>query len=171
MKSLATSFLLTIIFTTHLWAQKTIELKNLWARPQVHIKFNGYVLSFTIRDLNRALELLNETGDYSYGTKCNLDTSVNYTTELYNGTAMEYKDPVQPLIQNGVGGFLFTKGKVEIEDHNHKHLKTIELSMEGTDYGASFVFIQVYDPKTKKLLFSGKMATAMYNLDMGIDYY
>lgn len=170
MKSLG-FFLLLLFISCPTFAQKTTTLRNLWARPQVHVLFRGYTISFSLRDINRALELLTETGDYTYGTKCILDTGGNYAIELFEGTKTEYKNPLQPLIQNGVGAFLLTGGHAQIENTKHKQLTMVEVEIEGADNGENFAFIHVYDPKTKTLIFSGKMAVNMYNKDMGIDYY
>ena len=159
------------LLTANCFAQKTIALKNLWTRPQMHVSFNGYTISFAIRDINRALELLNETGEYMYGTKCTLDTSGNYFIELFDVSKPEYKTLIEPLIQNGVGSFLLTVGKAVIEDPKHKIMPNVELSIEGGEFSSEYYQIQVFDPKTKKLIYSGRMNTAMYNKDMGIDYY
>ena len=153
------------------YAQKTVILKNLWARPQMHIMFNGYTVSFTIRDINRALELLNETGDYSFGTTCKLDTGGNFYIELLDGTKTNYPNPLQPLIQYGVGCFLFTKGKVEVINLKHKRITSVIIDIEDVNMGENFAYIHVYDPKNQKQIFSGKMAVELYYKDMGIDYY
>jgi len=104
-------------------------------------------------------------------TKCTLDTSGNYFIELFDVSKPEYKTLIEPLIQNGVGSFLLTVGKAVIEDPKHKIMPNVELSIEGGEFSSEYYQIQVFDPKTKKLIYSGRMNTAMYNKDMGIDYY
>ena len=170
MKSI-TVFLFAVLLSATSYSQKTTVLKNLWTRPQVHVLFNGYTISFAIRDINRTLLLLNETGDFSYGTQCNLDTAGNYYIELYDGTKTEYKSPIQPLIQNAVGCFLFTKGKAVVKNPKNKQLSMVEVESVEVNNSENFAFIHVFDPKTHKLIFSGKMAVGLFNMDMGIDYY
>lgn len=156
------------------FAQKEIKIRNLWIRPQVHVKFNEYTLSFSIRDINRALELLNEMDVYDYGTHIDLDTTGNYQIELLDDNHTQYKDALQPLIQNGVGVFLLTKGLTVVKNSTQKRahpLKTILMDYEDIAEGSDVVFMHFYDPATHKLLFSGKMKVDLYNKDMGIDYY
>ena len=148
-----------------------MTLRNLWTRPQVVVTFNGYTVMFTIRDIDRALELMNEIGEYKYGTKSGLDTSKTYPIDLYEGTKSVYTNDIQPLLKDGVGPFLISIGHANVLNPKHKPLKTIDVDIEGSEFSAEFVFINAYDPQTHKLLFSGKMKTAMYNKDMGIDYY
>lgn len=98
---LAASFL----FTVTTCAQRTIKMNNLWAKPEVHVLFQGYKLAFRIKDIDRTLALLAETGDSVFGSTSGLDTAKAYYTELYNGLRMEYRSPLQPLMQRGVGCF------------------------------------------------------------------
>ncbi len=100
--------------------QHTVQIRNLWEKPQVHVLFEGYTISFTIKDINKALQLLAETGDSTYGLESPFDTNKNYNFELYPGTRMEYHTQVQPMLQNGVGAFLLTAGHAEIRNEKQK---------------------------------------------------
>ena len=153
------------------FAQRDIAIRQLWIRPQISVTFNGYQLLFTIRDINRAIELLNEGNDYTYGTKCDLDTSKSYSLELYNDLHTEYKSDLQPLLQNGVGAFLLSKGLAVIYNQKHKKLKNILMEIEDSENGESTVYLHFFDPKKHQLLFTGKVSMDLYGKDMGIDYY
>ena len=168
MKS-AALLLFAFILSLHTLAQTTIQMRNLWARPQVHVLFNGYNISFTIKDIDRALELLYETGDTTFGTSCGLDTSSNYTFELFPGTKMEYHNPLEPLIQQGVGAFLLSAGHAYIEDPKHRILKAIVADIQPLPPGVDDAYLLFYDPRNNKMLFSGKMAADMYKKDLGIN--
>ena len=152
------------------FAQRTIKMRNLWARPQVHVTFNGYVVSFTLKDINRALTLLNETGDSTFGSYCALDTGKNHFIELYPGSRMEYHNSLQPLLQNGVGAFLLLAGHAYIETPRHKYVPAIAADIQPVQEGRDKALILYYDPQNNKMLFSGQMAVDMYNQDLGIDY-
>lgn len=152
-------------------AQRTVQLQNLWAEPQVHVSFQGYIISFTIRDINRALELLAETGDSTYGVRSRLDTAKQYYIELYPGYNTEYHTALQPLIQKGVGLFLLTIGHAEVENHRHRSLSAINIDIEKRFEGGRAADVRVYDPRSGKLLFSGELPLDLYGKDMGIDYY
>ena len=133
-------FALIISGTTQ--AQRTIQLRNLWTRPQVHVLFQGYSISFTIKDIDKALQLLAETGDTTYGTTCGLDTSGDYVVELFPGLKMEYRKPLQILMQKAVGAFLISAGHA---------------------------YIIFTDPNNDNMIFAGMMAADMYRKDLGID--
>ncbi len=150
-------------------AQQTIQLHNLWAKPQVHVLFNGYIISFKIKDINRALELLAETGDTTYGRTSGLDTAREYHTELLSGLRMEYKTPLQPLLQRGVGVFLLMAGQAEVRNPRGKKLKEIVADIEPVKRDDEAAYIRFADPRNNYLLFSGSMATEMYKKDIGID--
>ncbi len=160
-----------LILPFYSFSQHTVQLQNLWAEPQVHVLFQGYTISFTIRDINRALELLAETGDSTYGTASKLDTAKQYFIELYSGFNTEYHSALQPLIQKGIGTFLLTAGHAVVENSRHKKLKAIMVDLDKRVGGENIADVKFYDPNTDKLLFSGQMAADMYNKDMGIDYY
>jgi len=161
--------LFAFIISGSAFAQRTIQMRNLWIRPQVHVIFGDYTISFTIKDIDRALELLGETGDTSYGTTCGLDTSGNYFIELYPGNKMEYHKPLEPLIQKGVGVFLLSAGHAYIEDKKHKPVKSIIMDIQPLQRGVDDAYILFYDERNNNMLFSGRMAADMYNKDLGIN--
>jgi len=150
-------------------AQRTIKMRTLWSPPQVHVLFQGYTISFTIRDINKALSLLAETGDTLYGSTSNLDTGRNYAMELYPGTHTEYHNRLQPLMQKGVGVFLLLSGHALVENKKHKLLRDISSEIGIAPNGEPDVLINFYDPLNHNMLFSGKMKVEMYNKDLGID--
>ncbi len=164
-----TLFLTAFIISCSAVAQHPVELKNLWTRPQVHVLFQGYVVSITIKDIDKALSLLSETGYNPYGKTCGLDTAGDYIIELLPGTRSEYKNTLQPLIQNGVGAFLLTVGHAYIENERHKRLKEILVDRLTLGEGTNETYINFYDPANNKKLFCGKMAPAMEGRDLGID--
>lgn len=98
---------LSLAISVVLSAQRTIKLHNLWVKPQVHVLFEGYTLSFTIKDINRTIEILNEIGDTTFGTTSGLDTLRHYPLELYPGLRLQYRNKLQPLMQRGVGCFYY----------------------------------------------------------------
>ncbi len=145
-------------------------MRNIWTRPQVHVLFQGYIISFTIKDINRAMELLQETGDTTYGKSCGLDTAGNFVLEFFPGFHQEYHSKLQWLMQTGVGAFLLSAGLAFIETERHKKVPAIVADMVPLMDGVEFTAFKFYDPKTKTMLFDGLMAAGMYNKDMGIDY-
>jgi len=163
--------LLFIGFTlsARVFAQRTIQLRTMWGRPQVHVLFEGYVVSFRIKDINKALLLLNETGDHTYGTSCGLDTAGDYLIELYPGLKMEYLNPLQPLIQKAVGAFLLGSGHAYVQNKKKRQLKTITNDMEPIVGGERETVIKFYDPKSGKILFYGVLPADMYTKDIGLD--
>ena len=162
-------FFIVFLLSYSVFAQRTIQMRNIWTRPQVHVLFEGYTLSFTIRDIDRALLLLAETGDTSFGLVSGLDTGKDYYCELYSGTRMEYRNPMQNLLQNGVGAFLLTAGRAYIENPKHRHIQAVTADLNVFPGGVEHAFILFYDPKNNKRLFTGQMAANMYNKDVGID--
>jgi hypothetical protein len=153
------------------FAQRAVQMKTLWDRPQVHVLFQGYTLSFSIKDINKALQLLSETGDIAYGAASKLDTAKDYYIELYPGLDMQYRNSLQPLIQRGVGAFLLTAGHALIETRKHKLCREIIEDIKDRPGGDKSVVITFTDPKTKtgKMIFFGTMSVAMYGKDLGID--
>lgn len=151
------------------FAQKTIKLVNLWEQPQVHVHFEGYRLSFKIKDINKTLLLLSATGDSSLGVTTNLDTNRVYDIELYRGLRTEYKSKLQPLMQNSVGPFLLLAGHAAITNTKRKHLKEIIADIRPVRKDDSCAYINFYDAKNNALLFSGIMPVSLYNMDLGID--
>ncbi len=159
----------TLICCNTVFAQRTIKLNNLWAKPEVHVLFQGYTLSFTIKDVNKAVALLAETGDSSFGTSTQLDTSRSYDSELFPGVRTQYRYWLQPLIQNGVGSFLLLAGHAEIANPRHRKLSTIIADIQPVERDDSFARVNFYDPRNNHLLFSGRMNVDLYNRDLGID--
>ncbi len=168
MKSISL-FLPALILSYSTFAQHTVQIRNLWAKPQVHVLFEGYTISFTIKDINKSLLLLAGTGDSTYGVSSVLDTGRQYAVELYPGTRLAYRNDLQPLLQKGVGAFLLTAGHAEIKDEKRKVLKEVIVDVGTAPLGQNDVVVKVYDPKNNKLIFWGMMNQWMYNKDLGID--
>ena len=152
-----------------LYAQRTIKMNTLWTEPKVHVLFQGYTVSFTIKDINRSLELLAESGDSTYLCLFNLDTTRKYLLELYPGYRQEYRNTMQPLMQKGVGAFLLLAGHALIENQKGKKIAIITADIQPLIEGTDYVTVLFYDPKTRELLFSGQMLADMYNKDLGIE--
>ncbi|MCF8448402.1 MAG: hypothetical protein K9G49_00910 [Taibaiella sp.] len=152
-----------------LQAQKTVKLNNLWTKPQVHVLFQGYTLSFKIKDIDRALVLMDGIGDPSFGATSGLDTLVNYNTELFPGTRTLYRNKLQPLMQKGVGAFLLLAGQAQVVNHKNKKLKEIIADVQPVKMDDSFAYINFYDPRNNNLIFSGSMNVGMYGQDLGIE--
>ncbi len=168
MKSL--KFLLfAFMLPAPLFAQRTVQMHTLWIRPQVHVVFSGYTISFTIKDIDKALTLLSETGDTTYGTSCGLDTSKDYNIELYPGTKMEYLNKLEPILQKGIGAFLLSAGHAYIKDKKHKIVRAVIMDIQPVKPGIDDAYMLFFDPRNNNMLFSGKMATDMYNKDLGIN--
>ncbi len=153
------------------FSQKTVELRNLWAQPQVHILFEGYTISFTIRDIDRALVLLSERGINTYGNTSGLDTTRQHHIELYPGFRQQYRNTLQHMVQNGVGAFLLSKGRAVIRNPKGKKLKGIIMDMNPFTEGVQSTGVKFYDPKNDQLLFTGQLAASMLNADLGIDHW
>jgi hypothetical protein len=168
MKRILLFFALFIVAYTA-QAQRNIQMRNMWHRPQVHVLFEGYVVSFTIRDIDRALLLLCGTGDSTFGCKSGLDTAKDYKVELFSGVRMEYRNRMQHIIQNGVGAFLLLSGHAYIENSKSKQLHLIIADIQEFPRGVSDAFIKFTDPKDGKRIFTGRMSADMYNRDLGID--
>lgn len=156
------------LFSFPAFAQRPVQMRNLWAKPRVHVLFQGYTISYTVKDINKALALLVGTGVSAYGNTSKLDTGKDYFIELFPSLDMEYHNALQPLIQNGVGAFLLTAGHALVENKKHKICKEI-IEDISTDRNTDNALITFYDPKTKKMIFFGKMNVNMYNKDLGID--
>ncbi|MCD6012049.1 MAG: hypothetical protein K0Q79_1911 [Flavipsychrobacter sp.] len=153
------------------FAQKTVQVRNLWADPNVHVLFQGYVLSFTIKDINRALQLLSERGITTYGKTSGLDTLQQYHLELYPGYRQEYHNELQRIMQLGAGAFLLSKGRAVIHNPKGRKLKNIIIDVQPFEEGEYVTTVKFYDPANDKLIFSGKLAKSMVNADLGIDYW
>ncbi len=161
--------LLALLQSCMLYAQHPVTMRNLWDRPQVHVIFNEYTLSFKIRDIDKTLGFLREIGDSSFDAKCGLDTSLNYIYELFPGLHTEFRYPMQPILQNAVAAFLLTAGHAHIINKKHKVLPEIIVDIEVAERGDTTSFVTCYDPKTKAMIFQGKMALDLYKKDLGFD--
>ncbi len=162
-------FLLALLLPISLCAQHPVAMRNLWARPQVHAIFNEYTLSFTIKDIDKSLALLRETGDNTHELTCGLDTAQNYTFELFPGSHAEYRYPIQAVLQNLIGCFLLTAGHAEIKNKRNKVLKEVIVDIEPLEPGDSVALVSFYDPKTKAMVFQGRLPADLYKKDLGID--
>ncbi len=152
-----------------MYAQHPVEMRHLWTKPQVHVLFEGYTISFAIKDINRSLDILREMGDSTHPVSCGLDTAKDYYVELFPGLHTEYHNDIQLLIQHVVGAFLLTAGHAVIENNRHRILPAVitDIGIAGIDQQAVSVYF--YDPKNKKMVFEGKMALGIYKKDLGID--
>lgn len=168
MKSISL-FLSAFILCSSIYAQRTIEMKNLWTPPQVHVLFEEYTISFTVKDIKRALDLLAETGDSTYESSRGMDDRKNYFAELQPGLVMEYHNRLQPMLQKGIGVFLLLAGHASIENKKHKKVNKITAEIQPPIEGTDKVNVLFYDSRNNKLLFSGEMPVDMYNKDLGIN--
>ena len=162
-------FLLAMVLSTTLYAQHITKIRNLWTRPQVHVFFEGYRVSFAIRDINKALALLRQTGDSTQISVCKLDTAGDYNYGLMPGTHTEYRDAMEPFLQDLIGPFLLTAGRAVVERGKNKFLKEIIVDVQSTGIGGETVFVEFFDPANKKRIFSGMMPRVLYGMDLGID--
>lgn len=160
---------LVIISEAGCFAQQTVKLCNLWAKPQVHVAFGDYYVSFKIKDIDKALSLMAATGDSSFGLTSRLDESIQYSLVLYPSLDIEYRNRLQPLMQRGVGVFLLLAGHAEVRRGRKKVLHEIVADMSKLSNDAKYTYVNFFDPKTNAIIFSGRMNTAMYNQDLGID--
>lgn len=145
------------------------KLRNLWTRPQVHVLFGNYRVSFAIRDINKALMLLRREGDSTYVRSCLLDTALNYTYEMQAGVNTEYRQPAEVLIQNVVGPYLLSAGMAEVENRKLKKLERVLVDVNRSEMGLDIFTVDFYDPDTNEMIFSGEMPKVLYRLDIGID--
>ena len=163
-------FVVAVAFSYTSLAQKTIEMHTLWQRPQVHVIFGKYTISFTIKDIDKALKMLAESGDHTFGASSGLDTTKDHTIDLLpDVTHTEYRSSLQVLIQDGVGSFLISSGHAFIQNAKHKPVTSILVDEQPPIEGSKRVFVEFYDSKHEQRLFSGTMKTALQNRDLGID--
>ncbi len=162
-------FFLLFIVAYRVNAQRTIQMRNMWHKPQVHVLFEGYTVSFTIRDIDRALLLLCGTGDSTFGCTSGLDTAKDYKIELFSGVRMEYRNRMQHVIQNGVGAFLLLSGHAFVQNPKGKQMHQVIADIQEFPRGVSNAFIKFTDPKDGRRIFTGRMKAEMYNRDLGID--
>jgi len=165
------SLLTLIVLTLPAFAQQTVTLKKLWSRPQVRLIFGEYNLYFTIKDIDKAMGFLPDLEKEMYGDSSGLDTNMRYVTELRPGPNMEYRNDLQPLLQNAVGAFLLISGHAIIETNNGRRIKNVEVHIgEARDVnGFYMVPVTIYEPGTQSIIFSGKMDTELYRKDLGVD--
>jgi hypothetical protein len=74
---------------------------------------------------------------------------------------------MEPMLQNNIATFLLLAGHAVIRNPHHKRLSTINADIVQVHDGIAFV--EFYDPRNNRLLFSGSMKTDLYNMDLGID--
>jgi hypothetical protein len=158
-----------ISMTQTLTAQETVRLRNLWHKPEVHVLFNGYTISLTIRDINRAMSLMSAKDQSTYGSTSGLDTMGDYTIELYEGVHTEYHNRLQQIVQERVGALILLRGRAAITNKKGKKLSAIEANISPVTETAGTTFVSFYDPHSHILLFQGKIADAMIHSDLGID--
>lgn len=161
--------LLLLFFAYPAQAQRTVNLRNMWTVPKVKVVFQGYTILFSVKDIDKTLGFLAEGGDTSYGTLSNLDTSQYYSCELYANNHLQYRNDLQPLLQNGVGAFLLLSGHAAVFNKRYKRIMKVTATISEAAYNEPYVLITFYDPKNHKILFYGKMRTDIYNRDLGID--
>lgn len=158
-----------ILLSVGVWAQRSVKLIHLWEKPTVHVWFEGYLISFRVSDVNKALQLLAESGDSAYAHYEPLDTAGEFHAELYSGLKTEYKNTLQPLLQTVVGPFLLMSGRAEVTNPRRKKLDEVIADVMPVKQDAFVTYINFFDPKNKHLLFSGTMPMALYNKDLGLN--
>jgi hypothetical protein len=158
-----------LVFSFTVAAQRTIKMRGMWDRPQVHASFEGHIISFRIEDINKALSMMYDMGHTKYGTHCSLDTAGDYYVEIYRNFDMEYKSPLQPILQRGVGAYLISAGRAYIQNTRNKKIPEVRLDIQPMIQETEDVFMRFYDPVTKKMVFAGSMKADMYNKDLGLD--
>jgi len=149
-------------------AQHTIKMRHLWIRPQVHVHFNHYTVSFTIKDINKAIKVMNDTGDSTYGVTSGLDTLMDYQSWLNRDHPPGYLVKLDDLLQNGVGVYLILSGHAEIRNKHHRKRKTIITDISVPGYGDPKVKVEFFDTKKNRMIFSGTMNVELYGKDLGI---
>lgn len=159
----------TFIWPHHLYAQKEVPLHRLWHKPGVTVIFNGYSLSFSIKNINKALNILKSVGDSTYGTDSKLDTNKTYTYWLTDYPPEVYHDMNEPMIQKGIGALILSSGWVEVRNRKGKKLKSIIVDISTPIYGQQMVHVSCYDPENNAKIFSGLMNVDLYGKDIGID--
>jgi hypothetical protein len=160
---------MALIIATVCCAQPVVKMRTMWDRPQVHVKFEGYTISFTIKDINEALALIAETGDSTYGVDCGLDTNANYVVDLYPGRNMIYGTALQKMLHNDLGAFLITAKRAYIVSGKRREVSEVIVDVEPPEMDMNLLDIKFYDPRNKKLVFWGTMRKDMYNRDLGLD--
>lgn len=161
--------LLAFLFSSTLYAQYPRATRNLWTRPQVHVRVGDFMVSFTIRDINKALRLLRMYGDSTYAADYKLDTAKDYFYEVHEGEREEYHDELHKMLKEFAGTYLLTEGWALVQDARLRPMPEITVDVGFNALGAETLRINFYDPKSKKLLYSGSMPAALYKIDLGID--
>ncbi|HXS37232.1 MAG TPA: hypothetical protein VN721_11065 [Flavipsychrobacter sp.] len=167
------SFLILIIASFSSAAQQKIKLRPLWHEPQVHIIFGNYDIYYTIKDINEAMKLLPNSDRALWGDSCGLDTNATYNIELLARRGNEYKNKLQPLLQEEVGAFLLLKGHALVQTHKHKNLRTLIANVGpimDMGNGKSTCGVTFYDPRNQEMVFSGDMSANMSNMDLDIEH-
>lgn len=162
--------LLVLMVAGTLWAnaQRVVKMRTMWDRPQVCVIFGEYKLYFTIQHIDKALALMAEMGDSTFGRSCGLDTAGSYTIELHPGLKNVYINPLQKLMQQGVGAFLLSSGRALVTTRKKK-LDNILMDIQPVGDTDDDAYILFYDPRHHSVLFTGKMAVNMYKKDIGLD--
>lgn len=163
--------LFTAIFLTlSSSGQHKVALRNLWAKAEVHIVYNGYKLAFTIRDINKTLTLLREAGDITVPATCELDSGRDYYYEIAVGLHPEYQYPIQDVMHTMAGAFLLTAGHAEIMAPGRKKpVKEIMVDFAATAPGEEKALVTFYDTENRAIIFQGWLNMAIYKKDLGID--
>lgn len=158
--------MVAIVMGADCMGQRPVKLNNLWATPEVHVLFAGYKLSFTIKNMNRTLELMNQIGDNTWGTQTELDTLREYTIELY-GSHPQYRNRLQTMMQHCIATFLLSAGQAEVR-YKRRRLRTVLMDIQPIGPDGNTVRILFYDPKNNHMLYSGTMPVGMYKQDIGL---
>ncbi|GAA4462154.1 hypothetical protein GCM10023093_08200 [Nemorincola caseinilytica] len=156
-----------MFFSGTLLAQSTVRLHNLWARPQVHVLFGEYRLSFKIKDIDRTLQILADIGNRTWGPSSGLDTNRQYSIELY-ADRQEYRGRFERMMHQAVATFLLSAGQAEVR-HGRKRLHSVIMEVQPVRQDDMMARIKFFDPKKHRLIYSGTMPVDMYNRDIGID--
>jgi hypothetical protein len=150
-------------------SQQKVAIRNLWARPEVHITYNGYKLAFTIRDIDKTLGFLREAGDIAAPPTCELDTGRDYFYEIATGLHPEYQYPIQEVMHTLAGAYLLNLGHVVIiAPGRKKPLKEIIVNFSATEPGEEKALVTFYDPANRAIIFQGWLNMAIYKRDLGI---
>lgn len=150
-------------------AQHNIHLRNLWVEPNIHIFFQGYTVSFALKDVNKAMYMQHfELGDVQLPTQCDLDSNKHHYFELFSSPNILYRNAMQEYLHVAIGCYLLGIGKAHILNPKKKLVPDIIEDVDPNE-NSPFLYIKYYDAKTHSLLFSGRMLRGMYHKDIGID--
>jgi hypothetical protein len=154
-----------------LQAQKPVTLRTLATDPEVTLLFGNYKIMFRIKDINKAMTFLPDAEKGLYGESSGLDTNKQYVVELVRGKDMQYRNALQPLLQNAVGAYLLLSGHARVVNRWGMQIKNIEyLTDQAEDMNGFYIVpITFRDAKTGKTIFIGQMDKDMYRMDLGFD--